>query len=107
MLDPRPPLDVGDAEEEPEEVGVGASVWMENICSDDEDWAMITGSSTHVHTVEFISVAKPPGLRMAVQDLPRVTRPRTSTFLRIAISVVVVCMNAELAVSKAVFHWRA
>jgi hypothetical protein len=48
MLDPRPPLDVGDAEEEPEEVGVGASVWMENICSDEEDWAITTGSSIYV-----------------------------------------------------------
>jgi len=43
MLDPRPPLAVAAAEEEPEEVGVGASVWMENICSDEEDWAMVTG----------------------------------------------------------------
>ena len=99
MLDPRPPLDVGDAEEEPEEVGVGASVWMENICSDDEDWAMTTGSSTYVHTVDSISIAEPPGLRMAVQDVPRVTRPRTNTFLRKAIAVFFVCMIAELAVS--------
>jgi len=42
MLDPRPPLADADADTEPDEVGVGASVWMENICSDDEDCAMIT-----------------------------------------------------------------
>jgi len=59
MLDPRPPLDVGDAEEEPEEVGVGASVWMENICSDDEDWAMITGSSIRLLEIELKSRTMP------------------------------------------------
>jgi hypothetical protein len=55
MLDPRPPLAVADADEEPEEVGVGASVWMENICSDDEDWAMTTGISTCVLYIESMS----------------------------------------------------
>jgi hypothetical protein len=69
MLDPRPPLAVADAEEEPEEVGVGASVWMENICSDDEDWAMTTGSSTYVHDMGQGDIAAPPVMWMPVARL--------------------------------------
>jgi hypothetical protein len=69
MLDPRPPLAVADAEEEPEEVGVGASVWMENICSDEEDWAMTTGSSTYGHDMGQGDLAAPPRMRMPVARL--------------------------------------
>jgi hypothetical protein len=107
MLDPRPPLDVADAEEEPEEVGVGASVWMENICSDEEDWAMTTGSSAHVHDVGQGIQQLLQSCGCPSQDLPRVTRPKTSTFLRKAISVVVVCMNAEKSNLKAMIDGRA